>query len=98
MSLIQLKRLTITKTINETEEKITNHDHDKYFTIPQLYKLTEENFTQISTSKFSKQKKNCCLLVKNTDFDDKLKNLNENLTSNKSKHFLIENKLKTLTN
>ena len=45
MSLIWLLKLTITKTISETAEKITNHDHDKYFTIPQLSKLTEENFT-----------------------------------------------------
>ena len=44
MSLIWLLKLTITKTISETAEKITNHDHDKYFTIPLFNKLTEENF------------------------------------------------------
>ena len=31
-----------------------------------------------------------------TDFDDKLKNLNRKVTSNKSKHLLVENELKDL--
>ena len=31
--------------------------------------------------------------MKNTDFDDKLKNLNKKATSNKTNHVLIENKL-----
>ena len=32
-----------------------------------------------------------------TDFDDKLKNLNKNVTSNKTKHVLVENELNELT-
>ena len=31
--------------------------------------------------------------VKKTDFDDKLKNLNKKVTSNKAKHVLVENEL-----
>ena len=31
--------------------------------------------------------------VKKTDFDDKLKNLTRNVTSNKKKYVLVENKL-----
>ena len=34
--------------------------------------------------------------VKKTNFADKLKNLNKKVTSNKSKHLLIENELKKL--
>ena len=34
--------------------------------------------------------------VKMADFDDKLKNLNEKVTSGKSKHLLLENELKNL--
>ena len=41
--------------ISQIEKKITEHDNDKYITIPEYNKLTAENFT-ISTSKFSKQK------------------------------------------
>ena len=32
-------------------------------------------------------------LVRKTDFDDKLKNLNKKVTSNKTKHVLVENEL-----
>ena len=37
-------------------------------------------------------------LVENTDFDNKLKDLNENLTSNKTKHVGAKQKLNDLTN
>ena len=35
-------------------------------------------------------------LVTNTDFDDKLSNLNRKITSNKTKHVLVENELNKL--
>ena len=35
-------------------------------------------------------------LVTKTDFDDKLKSLNQKITWNKTKHFLVENELKKL--
>ena len=34
--------------------------------------------------------------MKKTDFDNKLKNLNKNVTSNKTKHILVENELNEL--
>ena len=33
-----------------------------------------------------------------TDFDDKLKSLNQKINSNKSKHLLVENQLKKTKN
>ena len=36
-------------------------------------------------------------LVKKTDFDDKLKHLNKKVTSNKTKHVLVENELNDLS-
>ena len=33
-------------------------------------------------------------LVKNTDFDTRLKKISDRVTKNKSKHLLVENKLK----
>ena len=79
--------------INEIEKKITDHDHDKYIITPEFDKLTWENFaarlaqanltSKIDTGNFVKKK---------TDFEDKLnKNLNEKVTSNKSKYLLVEN-------
>ena len=35
-------------------------------------------------------------LIKKTDFDDKLKTLHKNFTSNKTKHLLVENEFKKL--
>ena len=35
-------------------------------------------------------------LVTKTDFDDKLKNLNQKINSTKTKHLLVENELKKL--
>ena len=37
-------------------------------------------------------------MYKKTDFDDKLKNLNIKVTSNKAKHVLVENELNELSN
>ena len=79
--------------INEIEKKISDHDHDKYIITPKFNKLTWENFaarlaqanltSKIDTGNFVKKK---------TDFEDKLnKNLNEKVTSNKSKYLLVEN-------
>ena len=79
--------------INEIEKKISDHDHDKYIITPEFNKLTWENFaarlaqanltSKIDTGNFVKKK---------TDFEDKLnKNLNEKVTSNKSKYLLVEN-------
>ena len=41
-------------------------------------------------------KNDVAALVKKTDFDDKLKNLNKEVTLNKSKHVLLKNQLKKL--
>ena len=35
--------------------------------------------------------------MKTTDFNDKLKNLHKNVTSNKTKHVLVENELNKLS-
>ena len=67
--------------------KITDHSHDKYLTTPEFNKLTAENFA----AKLAQTN-----LVTKTDFDDKLKNPNKNVTSNKIKYVLIENELKEL--
>ena len=42
------------------------------------------------------RKNDIAVLVKKTDFDEKLKNLNKNVTSNKTKHMLVENEINKL--
>ena len=38
-----VKRTDYSTKINETEKKITDHNHDKYILIPEFNKLTSEN-------------------------------------------------------
>ena len=67
--------------------KITDHNHDKYITTPECNKLTAENFaTGLAHAN----------LITKTDFDAKLSTLNRKITSNKTRHLLVENKLKKL--
>ena len=39
-----VKKIEYNKKINETEKKITDHDHDKCSATPEFNKLTAENF------------------------------------------------------
>ena len=53
--------------------------------------MTAENVTARIAQANSACKSAIANFVKKTDFDDKLKNLNKNVTSNKTKHVLVEN-------
>ena len=78
------------------EKKITNHDLHGYITNPLFIKLTAENFAARLAQANLASKSDIANFVKKTDFDDKLKNLNKKVTSNKTKHLLVENELKKL--
>ena len=83
--------------ISETENKITtDHDHDKYIATQELNKLTSEIFTARLAQANLASKSDIANFVKKTDFDDKLKILTKNVTSNKAKHVLVENELNEL--
>ena len=78
----------VTKTnyntkISEIENKITDHDHDIY--------ITTQGFNRLTTENFKARLKEVDLVTK-TDFDTQLKKV----TSNKSKHFLVQTDLKKL--
>ena len=64
-------------------------------TTPEYNKLTAENFTARLKQANLAAEDDITDFIKKTDFDDKLKHLNKKVTSNKSKHLLIENELKT---
>ena len=82
-----LVKITVYWKISEIEKKLTDHNHDKYITTPEFNKLTAEDFdARVSRAN----------LVTKTDFDDKLKSLNQKMNSNKTKHLLVENELKKL--
>ena len=66
---------------------VSDHNHDKYITTPEINNLAAGVFTARLTQ---------ADLVTTTDFDTKLKSLNGKINSNKTKHLLVENKLKKL--
>ena len=82
----------VTKTyyntkISDIEKKITDHNHDRYITTPEFNRLTTEDFK----ARLSKAN-----LITKTDFDIELKKNSDRVTSNKTKHFMVENELKKL--
>ena len=68
------------------KKKLTDHNHDKYITTPE--------FNTLAADVFNARLAQANLITK-TDFDAKLSSLNRKITSNKSKHLLVENELKS---
>ena len=73
--------------VNKIEKRITYHKHDKYITTPKFNKLTEKNFAARLAQ---------ANLITKPNFDAKLTSLNRKITSNKTKHLLVENEFKKL--
>ena len=73
----------------EIENKLTDHNHDKY--------IDTSDFNKLAADVFNARLAQANLITK-TDFDAKLSNLNRKINSSKTKHLLVENefnKLKT---
>ena len=90
MLVIYLKKTDYNTKISEVENKLNNHNHDKYIDIAEFNKLAADFFNARLAQ---------ANLITKTDFDAKLSSLNRKITQNKSKHLLVENelnKLKTL--
>ena len=77
----------MTQKITEIEIKLTDHNYDKYITIPEFNNLA----AKVSNTRLAQAN-----LMTKTDFDAKLSSLNKKITSNKTKHLLDENELKKL--
>ena len=77
-----VKKTDYNPNISELEKKLTGHNHDKDIMTTEFNKLTAENFAA--------RLKQANLVTK-TDFKDKLKNLNQKINSNKTKHLLVKN-------
>ena len=70
----------------------------KYITTREFNKLSGENFaTRLAQAKLA-TKVDVVDFIKKNKFDDKLKKLNEKVTSNKTKHVEAEKKITNLTN
>ena len=75
--------------ISEIENKVSDHNHDKYITAPEFNILVARVFIARLTQ---------TNLVTKTDFDAKLQSLNKKINSNKTKHLLVKNEIKKLNN
>ena len=82
-----MKKTDYNTKVSEIEKKINDHDRDKYITTPESNKLT--------TEKFKARLKQADLVTKR-DYDNKLQSLSKRITSNKTKHLLVEYELKKL--
>ena len=88
MLVVQSKKTNYDTKIGELgKKKLTDHDHDKYITTPK--------FNILAVDVFNARLQQANLITKK-DFDAKLPSLNIKITSNKTKHLLVENELKKL--
>ena len=86
--------VTTNTAFNAVENKIPNHS--KYITTTEFNNLTAETFTARLKQANVTTKGDVANYVKKADFNVQLKDLNKKVTSNKSKHLLVENELKKL--
>ena len=71
MLVIQLKKTDYNTKVTEIENKLNNHNHDKYIDTSEFNKLAVDVFNaRIAQAN----------LITKTDFDDKLSNLNRKIT------------------
>ena len=81
MLVTQSKKTDYNTKISKTENRIANHDHDKYITTPEFNKLTAKKFIARLKQTNLASKRDTTDFFKKTDFDNKLKDF----TSNKNK-------------
>ena len=82
-----VKKADYNKKIIEIEKKLTDHNHDKYITTPELNNLA----ASVLNARLAQAN-----LITKKYFNTKLLSLNIKITSNKAKHLLVENEFKKL--
>ena len=90
------KKANYNTKFSEIENKITTY-RDKYIATQEFNNLTSEKFTVRLAQAHLASKSYIANFAKETDFDDKLKTLNKDVTSNKTHHILVENELNELS-
>ena len=83
-----VKKTDYDTKITEIENKVNDHNHDKYITTPEFNTLAADIFKARLAAQTD--------LIRKPEFDFKLKEISDRVTKNKTKHLLVENKLKKL--
>ena len=77
-----VKKTGYNTKVTELENKLNDHNHDKYVTTPEFNKLAAGVFNaRLAQANF----------ITKTDFDAGLSSINKKITQNKTKHLLVEN-------
>ena len=82
-----VKKTDYDTKLTEIENKLNNHNHDRY--------IYTKKFNTLAAGVFNAGLAQANLVTK-TDFDARLSSLNRKITSNKTKQVLPENELKKL--
>ena len=82
-----VKKTDYNTKVTEIENKLNNHNHDKYIDTSEFNKLAVDAFN----AKIAQEN-----LVTKTDFDAKLSSLNRKITKNKTDHLIVKNELNKL--
>ena len=83
-----VKKTDYNINISDIEKKITDHNHGKYITTPE--------FNTMAASTFNARLAAQTDLMRKLEFYFKLKCFSNRFTKNKTKHLLVENKLRKL--
>ena len=78
-----VKKADYNNKATEIENKLNDHNHDKFITAPEFNTLVAVFNARLAQAN----------LITKPDFDAKLSNLNRKITQNKTKHLLVENEL-----
>ena len=79
-----VKKTDYNTKITDIENKLNNHNHDKY--------IDTSKFNTLAANVFNERLAQANLITK-TDFNAKLSSLNRKITANKTRHFLNDNDL-----
>ena len=79
-----VKKTDYNTKITDIENKLNNHNHDKYVATLEFNALAANAFN----ARLAQEN-----LIRKTDFDPKLSSLNRKITANKARHFLNDNDL-----
>ena len=91
--------MTMTQKLMKLKRRITDHDHrNNYITKQEFSKLSRQIVAARLAQANLVSKSDIANFVTKTDLDDKLKILNQKITSNKTKYAEAEKKITALTN
>ena len=76
MLVIQLRKTDYNTKVTDIENKLNNHNHDKYIDTQEFNELAAVFNARLAQA----------ILITKTDFHAKLSNLKRKITTNKTKH------------